>query len=799
MITKLSHRGTLRKIVAMLCVAGMLASSAPHPITRMSAQGIAERTFQVYPVGDDHLEEAGTAGAPTSDQGLTVLVLNNALDVHHETGAFYGLTHLLNEMGIPFDTPAWYTGFSQLDPAVYPLVIINDYVDQEETSFWQENALNTYVTNGGVVIAPQVMDAELQSLFGLTNYSEDKRTFFIEFTGSSDASMRYINRPEERTIRLGDPALYTEIYDPVYTYTVSSDTQMLANALNRDSVSVGPTIVKHTLGTGKTYALGFSFFGLILRSESNRDPEAQRVYIDGFEPGADVIRLFVRAIYEEATGGHFILKHTVPGPHDSALIITHDVDAWDAYYDDVDPDGWGRAVARQFADLEVSLGVTTTYLFTTKNITDSYGPGFWYTPTVKYICDKGFDCQSHGVQHSNMITLPVGTCNETFKTYDPLNNPTLCGELRVSKELVEAVTGKPVVCFRSPFLGFHWQLPETLERCGYQCDSSFSAPDVLTNYPYVLMESTLFTTPTNVIELPVALADDALGPKTAEQVLNKWKTVIDANAENYATNVLLIHPSIGLVCEADPDCHNAAFKLDAEQRIISYARGKNLLISNMTLFYSFWHARDGVHIRASHDSAANRYTGVLTNTGSKTISGLTLALGNPVHLESHTSPYPVTTTGNKIVFEQVAPGQVISFTAVHQNYNTYLPLVLKQFAPTPPLTPWVTIETASGGPTTEGEVRGQVGPPSYCNANYKVALYAKQDMWYVQPYDDSRRDIAIGSNCTWQSPTQAWKEIGAHLVRAGFYHPSEIGRPTPPCPPLDPATDPNVLAASCYP
>lgn len=626
-------------------------------------------------------QKAGiAAGAPTSDQGLTVLVLNNAVDIHHETGSFYALSHLLNEMGIPFETPNWYTGFSQLDPAVYPLVIINDYIDQGETDPEQENYLNTYVTNGGVVIAPQVMDAELQPLFGVTGYSADKQKFFIEFTDSSDASMRYINRPEEMTIRLGHPITYTEIYDWVGVYTVSSDIEVLANALNRDSVSVGPTIVKRTLGSGQTYTLGFSFFGLILRSESNRDPEAQRCYIDCFEPSADVIRLFVRAIYEEATGGHFVLKHTVPGPNDSALIVTHDVDAWEAYHDDPDPDGWGQAVTCQFTDLEISLGVTTTYLFTTKYITDDYSPAFWYTPTVEYICDKGFDCQSHSVRHMRMVTLPIGTCSETFADYDSLNNPTLCGELKVSKELVEAVTSKPIVSFRSPFLSFHRQLPETLEKVGYQCDSSFSAPDVLTNYPYVLMESTLFTTKTNIIELPVALADDGLGPDNVEEILDKWKTAIDANAENNAINVLLIHPSKGLICESDPSCRNAAFKLYAEQEIIDYARGKNLLVSDMTSFCSFWRTRDGVRIEASYTGETNRitYTVVLTNTSSETISGLTLALGDPICLESHDSPYAVSAVGNKIIFEQIAPDQTTSFTAAIC-YEAFLPLIMKNY------------------------------------------------------------------------------------------------------------------------
>jgi hypothetical protein len=59
MIVKFLHRGTLRKIATVLCVVGILVSSAPHPITQVSAQGNAEWTFLVYLDGDNNLEGAG--------------------------------------------------------------------------------------------------------------------------------------------------------------------------------------------------------------------------------------------------------------------------------------------------------------------------------------------------------------------------------------------------------------------------------------------------------------------------------------------------------------------------------------------------------------------------------------------------------------------------------------------------------------------------------------------------------------------------------------------------------------------
>jgi uncharacterized repeat protein (TIGR01451 family) len=123
------------------------------------------------------------------------------------------------------------------------------------------------------------------------------------------------------------------------------------------------------------------------------------------------------------------------------------------------------------------------------------------------------------------------------------------------------------------------------------------------------------------------------------------------------------------------------------------------------------------------------------------------------------------------------------------NYCTsHFPLILKEYCSPP----WITV-TASGN-----QAWGEV-VPCFCNANYKVALYAKTDIWYVQPFVASP-DVQINPDCTWQSFTHPWYQMAAHLVPANYDHPSRIYSTSycPP-PPLDPATNPNVLAASCYP
>jgi hypothetical protein len=134
---------------------------------------------------------------------------------------------------------------------------------------------------------------------------------------------------------------------------------------------------------------------------------------------------------------------------------------------------------------------------------------------------------------------------------------------------------------------------------------------------------------------------------------------------------------------------------------------------------------------------------------------------------------------------KINPFQPWSELLVLADYAVFLPLV--RTAP-----PWITV-SASGD-----QAWGTVGPARYCNDEYKVALYAGTDLWYVQPYVGAS-DIAINPDCTWQSYTHPWDMVAAHLVTTGFPPPAEPGPPPPACPPLDPTTNPDVLAASCYP
>ena len=94
-------------------------------------------------------------------------------------------------------------------------------------------------------------------------------------------------------------------------------------------------------------------------------------------------------------------------------------------------------------------------------------------------------------------------------------------------------------------------------------------------------------------------------------------------------------------------------------------------------------------------------------------------------------------------------------------------------------------------------VTGTVQPATFCTSDYKIALYAKTDIWYVQPFADARRDIQINADdCTWEATTHNWNQLSAHLVEADFSSPDTILVQS--CPPLNPATNSQVIASACF-
>lgn len=409
---------------------------------------------------------------------------------------------------------------------------------------------------------------------------------------------RWLEDTAEVTISLGKLAYATTI--PTRVYSVNASGKVIARYETNEIA-----LVRNTYGNGATYALPASFKQLIQFPQMNKDYEAQRIYSNGFEPSADAVTLFIKGIYyrfvQNATS-----THTIPGTSLSALMITHDVDSRTAY------DTMGA-----FASYEYNMGYRAHYLLTTRYINDDWMTDFYYANTstnaqVNDLLNKNHILGSHSVMHlpdfDNELIFPLGPRGLTKTTYQPGYNSVLgktingnvYGETEVSKSIIESEYPVTVKSFRAGYLLYHKKLVNALDSLGYRYNSSFSACDVLSNFPYrprydLNSESQLAS---NLWEIPMTISDvfqsDPITEFNYSQKVAIWLNVINRTQKNYAPSVLLIHP-------------NRMWKVQAQMDFISQLPA-GVLITDLETYGDYWRARDTFRF------ASNRIVDTVTIT-----------------------------------------------------------------------------------------------------------------------------------------------------------------------------------------
>jgi hypothetical protein len=474
----------------------------------------------------------------------------------------------LKAMGVPF--------FVTLDLHTalrHKLLLLYPDVDGTTFDSAQTKAIQDFVVRGGVVFAEDVFFGGFKPLFGFDDVlplrTRHKIIFNVSDLKSADPIFRYLNRPQEREVPLGSPAIQQVIW--TNGYKPAAGTQVLGRFEDGSAA-----VLRHDLGRGHAYLIGVALNDVVRRNQQNRDYEAQRIYANGFEPGTDVWLLILRAWYETYSDTGIRLG-TIPQGKRSVLMLSHDVD-WEYSFKPM----------FAFAEFEKSVGASSTFFVQTKYIDDVIGRAFFFgesLDTVRAIA-QGSDIESHSVIHSKLFNkVPLGSGQEQYPSYHSRATPdnaaqdtTTLGEVCVSKSLLDGeLQGQDTIFFRAGHLRVPPYLPEALVRCGYEFDSSFTAGDVLTNFPYELDFDLGMTEPANIFEFPVTLEDEQL-PPLLDRVPPMLDT-IEANAENGASSVLLIHSN------------NAQDKLRAERALLSRLP-PDILVENMTAYARFWKARN---------------------------------------------------------------------------------------------------------------------------------------------------------------------------------------------------------------
>jgi len=539
------------------------------------------------------------------------------------------IVHSLSEMGVPFFITR------DLDQALkHRLVMIYPTADGRTFTEAQIARLTQHVQNGGSIFAVNVFAGGLRAIFGFHDYAASRRRYRVDFVDASDPITRYLNRPEEKEVRLGDPKLgdifWTNGYTPEGHATVVARFEDGTAALLRNN-----------FGKGVAYLAGVSYFDAVLRSQVDRDYEAQRHYVNQFEPGADVWLLLLRAWYESEEPGAVRLD-TIPSGQDSVLLLSHDVD-WENSF----------APGLDYARMEKQHGARSTFFIQTKYVSDYNSKSFFFGKDLEDLNElytEGSTIGSHSIIHSRGFNhFDLGTGTEAFPAYQPrgtgfesATGATVFGEVRVSKSLIDgALVGHHTIFFRAGHLRVPDSLPEALQRCGYEFDSSFTADDVLSNFPYAMPLGVGFAEDSGIYEFPVTFEDEEQPPLL--QRVDSMLEVVRANAENGAINVLLIHPN------------RAADKLQAEQKLLENLP-HDVTATDMQSYAEFWRGR--AELQWSVEAASGPEIR-LKVTAAEPVSGLTLDFGRSI--ASVDSGAKLLPDGHRVILPDLTAGQSITF------------------------------------------------------------------------------------------------------------------------------------------
>jgi hypothetical protein len=476
-----------------------------------------------------------------------------------------GVIHALREMGIPFFVTR------DLNRALlHRLVIIYPSADSTTFTAGQIEQLTRHMRSGGSLFEVNVVARSLGALFGFSAVTPSRQRYQVNFSAGLDPALRYLNRPEELQVPLGSrkygQIFWTNGYQPEETASVLAHFEDGSAAVLRKS-----------WGKGAAYLCGVSFHDAVLRNQVNRDFDAERHYVNAFEPGSDVWLLLLRAWYETREPAAVRIS-TIPGGQLSVLLLSHDVD-WENSF----------ATALSFAKSEAGLQTRSTFFIETKYVSDANSHAYFFgndLADTRRLFSSGFSIGSHSIIHSRGFNkFELGTGDEAYPVYQPrgtgfnaATGATVFGEVRVSKQLLDGeISGQHTDFFRAGHLRVPPTLPEALQRCGYRFDSSFTADDVLSNFPYALPLGLLFEEDSGIYEFPVTI-DDSDDPPLAKRVEEALE-VVRANAENGAPNVVLIHPTDSLG------------KLLAEEALLRRLPPR-VIAMDMETFARFWRGRD---------------------------------------------------------------------------------------------------------------------------------------------------------------------------------------------------------------
>jgi hypothetical protein len=249
----------------------------------------------------------------------------------------------------------------------------------------------------------------------------------------------------------------------------------------------------------------------------------------------------------------------------------------------------------------------------------------------------------------------------------------LCGEIKISRDLVADATGRAPRVWRSPYLDLNPLLFPELEKQGFSYDSSFGVGDLPQNLPVDVANVGILQhrfRHAALLEFPIVSEDGldhAEGGRTHREELKAenrarfsslWRLALLGNMHNRSFTTVLLHPSRGLYAPIE----NVAVKMEALTVLLDDAASLDVMVRTMEEMGDFWRARLDTALDATFDTASG-YTGTLT-IGRTTAPGITLEFGDVIKSFSCAACGEVNVRGKRVVLPNALPvGTQATFVA----------------------------------------------------------------------------------------------------------------------------------------
>ena len=440
---------------------------------------------------------------------------------------------------------------------VYPAITERDLDDVERES------LRSYVNAGGLLIANQVWSPDMAELFGFSASDETRSFAEVSFLAQANSFIS-TEHPFERTVRIGNPEQASTL---LATQSFSGATEPWA--VYEDG---SPAIVSASNPQGgRGLALGVDVGFWASKVYADRDADAQRVEVNGYDPSLDMWMRLIKAVYLDHHEFGVAL-YPVPGGKELSGVLTVDVPA-------------GRSVedVRRLSEEIGDAGRAATFFFQTQYTNQNTETGFFdpeRLALLRALQEAGMSIASHSVIHpESLASFAGGTGQERYPRYPGSNEAagaTLLGELRVSKHLLQTAIEAEIVAYRPGRMETLNSLPQLAGAVGYMYVSSIAASNVMSYRPFQTTLNGLGFVATDVFQFPIAVTDQS-GPLPTSELHAQVDSVARSNGVLTAQ-----------LANADIDL-SSAFLSE-----LLAAFGDRAWIGGLNEFGAWWQTRDQV-------------------------------------------------------------------------------------------------------------------------------------------------------------------------------------------------------------